>query len=402
MLRATQFFLVSLCAFMLAAADVHSQEWGFSSPQGAVVKVVRDNFLNMSGILALPAGENGKNVTVPVEGRNEPGKLILQYDDPDTGAGQTITYRRAKSPDGAYAVWEADDAPVALRELRAPINVSGEPAKSALETWNGNSKALIPVDTFSNLLQAHRQAASKLAIAADSPSSVAVVADRRSVAAWDGAASRIGKNLTSVQTFRDSYDGVVFTMDDADLVAAIDAQSSLLKDFGGLMQMASYEYQPTAIPLFANPNLHVFTAPIANLFHTYAVENYNLSKVQSELDDLLGRLKRRKLACVYGDAATATFTIGCLHHCSAHRLRGNYLVSTLFTFSVGEERSSARQLFVMADSWAANAKDGDDTPGRDRFTYVRASELSIEKAHEIAMSSLSAELADMYKGFRRD
>jgi hypothetical protein len=166
--------------------------------------------------------------------------------------------------------------------------------------------------------------------------------------------------------------------------------------------MASYEYQPTAIPLYANPNLHVFTAPIANLFHTYAIEDYDLSKVGTELDDLVSRLKRRNLACVYGDAATATFTIGCLHHCSAHRLRGNYLVSTLFTFSVGEERSSARQLFVMADSWAANAKEDDETPGRDRFTYVRATELSIEKAHEIAMFSMSAELADMYKGFRRN
>jgi hypothetical protein len=400
MRRVFQFIGLVLCIVMARASTAVGLEWGFSSPEGAVVNVTRDINLNVTGTVALPSNGTAEQITIPLSGRNEPGKLILEFEDPKTGVGQTITYERGRSSDGSYTIWRAQEAPNALGELRSPINVSSEPAKSALESWSGNSQALIPVEIFSDLLQAHREASSKLAIAAESSSPVAVVTDRPSVAAWDGAASRIGRTLTSVQTFRDSYDRVLFTMDDADLVAALDAESTLLRDFGGVVRMAAY--QPTAIPLFANPNLHVFTAPIANLFHTYAVENYNLSKVRAELDNLVNRLERRNLTCVYGEAATATFTIGCLHHCSAHSLRGNYLVSTLFTFSVGEERSSARQLFVMADSWAANAKDGDPTPGRDRFTYLRASELSIDTAHEIALSSLSAELADMYKGFRRN
>ena len=305
MRRATQFFLASTGAFMLATADVHSQEWGFSSPQGAVVKVVRDNSRNMSGTLALPAGESGKSAAVPVNGRNEPGKLILQYDDPDTGAGQTITYRRAKSPDGAYAVWASDDAPYALRELRAPINVSGGSAKTALGNWSANTDDVIPVEIYSRAVKASRKGSIKSGTKSKGARPVAVVTDRPRAAAWDGAASRIGTSLKSVQTF--SKEGVIFTMDQEDLFAALDTESDLLRELGGVNASSGRRRPSAVIPLASLSNFHKFTVPLANMFDTYAVEDFNISKIEGEIDALFSRLSNHKIDCAVSETATGVF-----------------------------------------------------------------------------------------------
>jgi hypothetical protein len=365
--------------------------------------MVRDSNLNVSGTLSLPPTPAAEPATVPISGRNEPGKLILEYEDPRTGVENTITYQRERSPDGAYTIWRAeDDAPEDLSELRAPINVSSEPARTALELWSGASSAVIPVQLLAELMEAHREAASEQAVAAVEPAPIAVVAPRPNVAAWDGALSRIGSNVTSMQTFSTEYDGVLFTVDDADLVRAWEAETGLLKDLGGVLENVSYQVNATSIPVDANPNLYSFSAPVENLFHTYAVENYNLAKIAPELDQLVERLKRSNIVCRYGDARRAVFNMGCVHHCAAHRIQGNYLVQTLFTFSVGEERNKERQIFVYADSWAAAAGINAEMPGRDRFTYSRSSQKAVEYAHQIAVSNLSDELADMYDGFRRD
>jgi len=398
--RATQFFLASIGAFTLAAAEAHSQEWGFSSPKGAVVKVFRDSSLNMSGTLALPAGESGESVAVPVKGRNEPGKLILQYDDPDTGTGKTITYRRAKSPDGAYAVWAADDAPNVLRELRAPINVSGESAKTALDEWSANTDNVIPVEIYSRAVKAARKGLLRSDIENKETQPVAVVTDRPRAAAWDGAASRIGTDLKSVQTF--SREGVIFTMDQDDLVAALDNESELLRDMGGVKVSLGRRRPLAVIPLASLSNFHKFTVPLANMFDTYAVEDFNISKIEGEIDALFVRLSSHKIECAVGETATGSFSVGCLHHGASHNLQGNFLVNTTFIFCVGELRGRARQIFVMADSWAATAKQDDPTPGSDRFTHHRSDQTVVAAAHEVALSTLRAELGEMFKGFRSD
>jgi len=400
MRRAGRFFLATLGALTLAATQVHSQEWGFSSPEGAVVKVVRDNSLKMSGMLALPASESGKSVVVPVKGRNEPGKLILQYDDPDTGAGQTITYRRAKSPDGAYAVWAADDAPYALRELRAPINVSGGSAKTALDNWSANTDDVIPVEIYSRAVKASRKGSTKSGAKSKGALPVAVVTDRPRAAAWDGAASRIGADLKSVQTF--STKGVIFTMDQDDLVAALDNESELLRDLGGVKVSLGRRRPSAVIPLASLSNFHKFTVPLANMFDTYAVEDFDISKIEGEIDALFSRLSTHKIECAVSETATGSFSVGCLHHGASHNLRGNFLINTTFIFCVGELRGRARQIFVMADSWAATARQDDPTPGSDRFTHHRSDQPVVATAHEVALSTLRAELGEMFKGFRSD
>lgn len=96
----------SISAVSVASAE----EWGFSSPAGAVVKILRDPGLNVTGTLALPSDESGQHVSVPVTGRNEPGRLILRFDDPETGADRTITYERGKSKDGEYMLERSEHA----------------------------------------------------------------------------------------------------------------------------------------------------------------------------------------------------------------------------------------------------------------------------------------------------
>jgi hypothetical protein len=386
--------------FVITTGSAHSQEWGFSSPKGAVVNVFRDSSLNMSGTLALPPNENGAQVTVPVTGHNEPGKLILEFDDPKTGAGQTLTYQRKKSSDGAYTVWRAENAPEALSELRAPINVSSEPAKTALESWSGDIDGVVPVETYSKVLKTHWKASGKSTAEENRAPTVAVVTDRPSVAAWDGAASRIGTNITSVQTF--SRDGVIFTMNANDLVAALENETDLLREFGGVTKAASRQRPSAAIPLSTLQNFRAYTVPLANMFDTYAVEDSNISKIEKEIEDLFARLHGRDLECSIGETATGSFSVGCLHHCGSHNLRGNFLVNTTFTFGVGELRDKARQIFVMTDSWAATARMDDPTPGQDRFTYHRSDQPVVATAHDIALSALREELRDMFKGLRGD
>lgn len=385
--------------FLTSGFSAHGQEWGFSSPAGAVVNVVRHPNLSVSGTLSLPSGPAGDPVRVPVSGRNESGKLILEFTDPLTGSGGEITYARAKSADGAYAVWRANDAPDLLRELRAPINVSGGSANSALENWVEDKNAVVGVDAFATLLKAHRDASAKAVSATETNAEVAIVADRPMVAAWDGAASRIGTSLTSIQTFSNQKDGVVFTMRGDDLVAALDQQRDLLRDFGGVAGIAG---EQAAIPVRAIPNLDSYSVPLANLFDVYAVSNFDISRIDNDLKDLVRRLKGRRLQCAVGDPSTAAFTISCMHHCGAHRLQGNFLVNTIFTFLVGETRLNARQIFIMADSWGATAKPDDPTPGPDRFRYVRADRPDVDAAHKAAVEELKNTLGEMFKGFRRN
>jgi hypothetical protein len=377
--------------------EAHSQEWGFSSPEGAVVNVVRDSSLNVSGTLALPSKAGGVDVKIPVAGRNEPGKLILEFDDPETGVGKSVTYKRGRSSDGSYTVWQADNAPEALREFRAPINVTGEPAKTALENWSVDPDAVVPVETYSKVVKTYRKSSSKATASKGKRSTVAVVTNRPGAAAWDGAASRIGADLTSVQTFQ--HDGVIFTMEEDDLIAALESEANLLRDFGGLAS-ASNGGSQAVIPISAIQNFQAFTVPLANMFDTYAVENFDISKIAKEIDDLFARLHSRSLECAVGETGTGSFSVGCLHHSSSHKLRENFMVNTTFTFGVGELRDNARQLFVMSDSWAASAKQSDPTPGQDRFVHHSSDQPVVATAHDIALSTLRAELGKMFKGFR--
>jgi hypothetical protein len=387
-------------AFVMTAGAGHSQEWGFSSPTGAVVSVFRDSALNMSGTLALPPSDDGKPVTVPVVGRNEPGKLILEFDDPKTGAGKTLTYQRIKSSDGAYAVWKAENAPDELSELRAPINVSSEPAKTALESWSGDIDDVVPVETYSKVLKMHLKASGQPSAGGTQAPAIAVITNRPKAAAWDGAATRTGTNITSVQTF--SRDGVIFTMKPDDLVAALDGETDLLRELGGVTKTAGRLRVSAVIPVSTLPNFRAYTVPLANMFDTYAVEDSNISKIEKEIEDLFARLQDRKLECAIGGSDTGSFSVGCLHHSGSHNLRENFLVNTTFTFGVGELRGKARQIFVMSDSWAANAKKDDPTPGRDRFKHHRSDQPVVATAHDIAVSTLRTELGDMFKGLRGD
>ena len=186
-------------------------------------------------------------------------------------------------------------------------------------------------------------------------------------------------------------------MSDNDLVAALDSQKNLL---GGLPNKASR--RPALIPLYSIPNLQRYQVPLANLFDTYAVHNFDISKIEDDLAVLIKPLERYTYQCTFGAAASASFTIGCLHHSAVDNLGGNFLVNTIFTFGVGELRGKDRQIFLMADSTAASARQGDEMPGRDRFTYHRNQQQVVETAHEIALGNLSAELSEMFKGFRKN
>ena len=100
-------------------------------------------------------------------GRNEAGRLILRYDDPSTGQAREVIYKRKTSPDGGYTVWTADDAPAEISELRAPINVSDRQAQTVLDSWQGTTDALLPVATWTGLLEAHAKTANVKSVAAE-------------------------------------------------------------------------------------------------------------------------------------------------------------------------------------------------------------------------------------------
>ena len=187
-------------ALLCAAASVAVRQFAgvgiqFARWRGAQRRA--DQSLNLSGTLALPPNSSGTQITVPVAGRNEPGKLILKLNNPQTGEAETITYVRGKSEDGAYAIWQADDAPDAINELRAPINASSEPASSILEGWSGDINAVVPVEVFSSIVKTQNIAMREAVAAKREESDVAVVTDRKSFADWDGAASRIGATHVS-------------------------------------------------------------------------------------------------------------------------------------------------------------------------------------------------------------
>ena len=150
-----------------AAGGAAAEDWGFSAASGAVVRVNRDASLNLTGTLSLPSNAEGKRETVPLSGKNEAGRLILRYDDPSTGQAREVIYKRKTSPDGGYTVWTADDAPAEISELRAPINVSDRQAQTVLDSWQGTTDALLPVATWTGLLEAHAKTANVKSVAAE-------------------------------------------------------------------------------------------------------------------------------------------------------------------------------------------------------------------------------------------
>lgn len=383
-------------AFLVSGAAV-AQEWGFSSPDGAVLKVLRDGDLNLSGKIALPSAD-GDRVTVPVTGRNEPGKLVISFEEPGSEGRREITFERGRAQDG-YTVWRSSDPSGPLGELRAPINVSSEPARSALEQWGGDANALIPPDRFVEALKANRSFAAETALAAEDDiekavsSSVAIVTERSKLPAWQVATEGAGGPIVSLQTYRNKGDGVLFTIDNQTLVAAVEKDATLLKDFGAL--------GASGVVVTSNPDVHGFAVPLSNLFDTFAVGGYDLSKIVTGLQDLVVRLQQRRLTCSYGGAAVGMFSVACDHHTTDHRLSGNFFVSTTFTFSIGELRDGNRHIFVVADSYAASAKR-EDRPGRDRYTYRRDGQTAVQKAHEVAFDGMCQALGDMYRGFRRN
>jgi len=180
----------------------------------------------------------------------------------------------------------------------------------------------------------------------------------------------------------------------------VQKDGALLERLGGVSAGAQSS-DVTRVVVTANPNVHRFGVPLDNIFDAFAESNYDLKQISDGLDRLLAGLKQRKLECSYGEAATASFTISCQHHCSAYGLRGNYLLSTIFTFAVGERWQKIRQVFIMADSWAANVKADAPTPGRDKFSYSRQDERPIDEAHGIAVANLGDALASMYRGLLR-
>jgi hypothetical protein len=426
---------IAVRGFMVAAA-LHvagvaaAQDWGFSADSGAVVRVNRDSSLNLTGTLSLPTNADGKRETVPLSGRNEAGRLILRYNDPSTGQAREVIYRRKTSADGGYTVWVADDAPDEISELRAPINVSDRPAQTVLDNWQGTTDALLPVAIWTDLIEAHAKTSKGKSVAAERvlreagrESAVAIVADRPSAAAWQAAANN-QRVTTSTKTFsgkksrsaksgsgksagagrpmgaKKVKSGVVMTMSGADFISVVQKDGALLEQLGGVSSQTQ-SLDVTRVVVTANPNVHRFGVPLDNIFDAYAESNYDLKRISDGLDKLMAGLKQRKLDCSYGEAATASFTISCQHHCSAYGLRGNYLLSTIFTFAVGERRQKIRQVFIMADSWAANVKVDAPTPGRDKFSYSRQDEKPIDEAHGIAVANLGDALASMYRGLLR-
>jgi hypothetical protein len=375
-----------------------AEEWGFSSPDGAVVKVSRGSDLSLEGSMALPTPD-GRRVTVPVTGWNEPGRIFLKFDDPVSGRPSAVSYQREKLSNDGYTIWRADDGPATLRELRAPVNVVSEAAKSALQSWGGDTRALIPIDTFVQMRTANRQFAAKSAIAAERDDGdgaeipVAVVTERPNAAAWEVAAAETGSSLESLHTFQNKYDGVLFTINDRELIAALSKDEELLRDFGGLAR--------TSIPVTSHPNVHSFSVPLRNLFDTYSVERYNLDRVRPELEDLFGRMRSWKIACEYGEPRIGMFSATCVHHTSDHQLTGDFFVSTTFTFSIGELWNNERQIFVAAESFGASAKSS-DRPRRDRYTYTMYQQAPVKNAHDVAIEVLCSSLREMYSGFRRN
>lgn len=398
--------VLSLPALVLAAEPAQAQEWGFSTPRGAVVRLERGPDLNLVGSAALPRETGEKLTAVPLTGRNEPGKLLIRYHDPLAGEDQVFTYTKRKLAEEGYVVWRADDAPDALKELRAPVNVTSEPARGALEAWSGDLKSVMPVDAYAQLLARHREAAAKYANIVEASGEegpdmdVAVVTDRPSVAAWEVALSSQGKGITSLQTFSGSYEGVLFTARQNDVVAALDSQPELLRDFGGIGSAA--RDTTTFVPVRSNENTYGFEIPLSNLFDTFAAQGYDLSKIDDGLQRLVGELRQMHIDCAYGDPKNAMFTAACLHHCSSHNISGNFLVQTIFTFMVGEQTANMRRVFVVADSYGASAKAGDSPPGRDRFTYARSREKPVQSSHEVAVASLVGALRSLYPGLRRE
>lgn len=400
----TVVFLAS--ALTVAPASVQAQDWGFSTPSGAVVRIVRDPGMNLVGTASLPAEPGQEPITIPLTGRNEPGKLLIEFHDTEASRRQVLTYTKSRWPEEGYAVWRADDAPEPLRELRAPVNVTSDEARRALEAWNGDRHSVLPVETYAELLAHHRDIAAKYAVGAEmygnegAGTEVAVVTDRPSVAAWEVALSHQGEGIRSLQTFSGVQDGVVFTARPGDVVAALDSRSDLLRDFGGIG--TADRQRTTFVPVRATDTALGFEIPLANLFDSFVVQGHDLSKAEEGLHKFVEEMRQRKIECAYGDPKKAMFAASCLHHCSAHNISGNFLVRTFFTFMVGEQSANLRRVFVIPDSYGASAKVDDGEPGRDRFTYSRSSQRAVQSSHEVAVASLFESLRSMYPGLRRD